>query len=54
MTAVGVRRFSTGGSLAFAAYGALAAGARELLDTGTSEFARAALSRKDRYSAFGD
>jgi 2-methylisocitrate lyase-like PEP mutase family enzyme len=53
MTAVGVRRFSTGGSLAFAAYGALAAGARELLDTGTSEFARAALSRQDRNSAFG-
>lgn len=54
MTAVGVRRFSTGGSLAFAAYGALAAGARELLDRGTSEFARAALSRRDRDSAFGD
>lgn len=54
MSGVGVRRFSTGGSLAFAAYGALAAGARELLDTGSSDYARAALSREDRSAAFGE
>lgn len=54
MSRVGVRRFSTGGSLAFAAYGALAAGARELLDTGSSDYARAALTREDRSAAFGE
>jgi 2-methylisocitrate lyase-like PEP mutase family enzyme len=41
---VGVRRVSTGGSLAFAAYGALAAAARELLDQGTSSYASGSLS----------
>lgn len=49
---VGVRRISTGGALAFAAYGALAAGARELLTSGTSTYAGAALSREDRRAAF--
>lgn len=50
---VGVRRVSTGGALAFAAYGALAAGARELLDSGTSHYTRAALSPAEREAAFG-
>ena len=36
---IGVRRISTGSLLAGAAYGALAAGARELLDQGTSRYA---------------
>ena len=34
----GGRRMSTGGSLASTAYGALMAGARELLDAGTSSY----------------
>jgi 2-methylisocitrate lyase-like PEP mutase family enzyme len=50
LAAVGVRRLSTGGSLAFAAYGALAAAARELLESGTSTYA--ALSAEDRRAAF--
>jgi 2-methylisocitrate lyase-like PEP mutase family enzyme len=49
---VGVRRLSTGGSLAFAAYGALAAAARELLTTGTSKHIDGALSMDDRRAAF--
>jgi 2-methylisocitrate lyase-like PEP mutase family enzyme len=51
--AVGVRRVSTGGSLAFAAYGALAAAGRELLDDGTSTYTAATLSRALRKEAFG-
>ena len=39
LASVGVRRVSTGSFLAAAAYGALVAAARELLATGTSEFA---------------
>jgi 2-methylisocitrate lyase-like PEP mutase family enzyme len=52
LAAIGVRRLSTGGSLAFAAYGALAASARELLTAGTSTFADRALSADDRRAAF--
>jgi 2-methylisocitrate lyase-like PEP mutase family enzyme len=52
LSEVGVRRLSTGGSLAFAAYGALAAAGRELLDSGTSRYADAALSVEDRRAAF--
>lgn len=51
---VGVRRVSTGGALAFAAYGALAKAARELLERGTSEYVTDNLSRLDRDAAFGD
>jgi hypothetical protein len=47
-----VRRISTGGSLARAAYGALMVGARELLDSGTSEYSRAGASRADLAAAF--
>jgi 2-methylisocitrate lyase-like PEP mutase family enzyme len=39
LTAIGVRRVSTGGGLAAAAYGALVAGARELLDEGVTSYA---------------
>ena len=45
---LGVRRASTGGALASAAYGALLAGARELLSDGTSTYASASLKRTDR------
>ena len=38
---IGVRRVSTGGALTFAAYGAMAAAARELLSDGTSDLHRA-------------
>jgi len=38
LAALGVRRVSTGGALAWAAYGALRDAARELLDTGTTTF----------------
>jgi len=48
----GVRRVSTGGSLAFAAYGALATAARELLDQGTSTYVGGGLSRDLRKAAF--
>ncbi len=54
LRALGVRRISTGGSLAFAAYGALAAAGRELLDRGTSTYLATALDRADRKSAFGN
>jgi len=44
LAAVGVRRASTGSLLAGAAYGALVAGARELLATGTSRYAESGIS----------
>ncbi len=44
LASVGVRRVSTGSGLARAAYGAFVAGARELLDSGTSTYAAGALS----------
>ena len=50
---VGVRRVSTGSGLARAAYGALVAGAEELLGAGTSEYAAGALS-SDRSDAMLD
>jgi 2-methylisocitrate lyase-like PEP mutase family enzyme len=48
----GVRRVSTGGLLAWAAYGALATAARELLEHGTSTYTSAGLSLSDRARAF--
>jgi 2-methylisocitrate lyase-like PEP mutase family enzyme len=48
----GVRRISTGGALAFASYGALAAAARELLTSGTTTYMKGALSPDDRRAAF--
>ena len=53
LTELGVRRLSTGGALTFAAYGALAATARELLESGTSGYVKRALSSVDRAAAFG-
>ncbi len=50
---LGVRRVSTGSLLAGAAYGALAAGARELQGDGTSTYATARLSEDDKQAAFG-
>lgn len=49
---VGVRRMSTGGALAFAAYGALEQGGLELLRSGTSEYAATSLSQTVRTQAF--
>jgi 2-methylisocitrate lyase-like PEP mutase family enzyme len=50
---VGVRRVSTGSLLASAAYGALLAGARELLADGTSTYTAAGMKPADRDAAFG-
>jgi 2-methylisocitrate lyase-like PEP mutase family enzyme len=46
--ALGVRRVSTGGALASAAYGAMLAGARELLATGSSAYTSGGLTAEDR------
>ena len=48
MKRIGIRRISTGGALAFAAYGAAVAAARELLERGTHEYLGALLSVDDR------
>jgi 2-methylisocitrate lyase-like PEP mutase family enzyme len=53
LSELGVRRMSTGGSLANTAYGALAAAGRELLERGTSSYATGGLSSVDRHRAFG-
>ena len=50
---VGVRRVSTGGALARAAYGALLAGAQELVDAGTSSYAARGAPREALQQAFG-
>ncbi len=52
LAAVGVRRVSTGGALAGAAYGALWAGARELLAEGTSRYAENGIPRDALRTAF--
>lgn len=54
LSEIGVRRISTGGALTFAAYGALAGAARELLDEGTMRFAARVLSSGERAAAFDD
>lgn len=53
LAAAGVRRVSTGGALAYAAYGAMVTAAEELRDLGTSTYASAALSSGARDRAFG-
>lgn len=53
LAAAGVRRVSTGGALAFAAYGALAGAARELLGEGTYDYASGVLTTEERARAFG-
>ena len=50
---VGVRRVSTGGGLAWAAYGALVDAALELRDNGTSTYLERALPRPLRDAALG-
>lgn len=50
---VGVRRVSTGGLLASAAYAALVSGARELLEDGTSEYGKTRVPRELLEQAFG-
>lgn len=52
MRDLGVRRLSTGGALAFSAYGAAARGARELLERGTSDYIRGSLTSEERGRAF--
>jgi 2-methylisocitrate lyase-like PEP mutase family enzyme len=51
LASVGVRRVSTGGALARAAYGALVAGARELLGDGTARYAESGVSNETLRSA---
>jgi len=52
LASAGVRRVSTGGALAFAAYGALHTAAGELLSAGTSTYLDAALPSTIRDQAF--
>jgi 2-methylisocitrate lyase-like PEP mutase family enzyme len=52
LAGVGVRRVSTGGALAWAAYGALVAAAAELQATGTSTYLDGALRPDLRAAAF--
>jgi 2-methylisocitrate lyase-like PEP mutase family enzyme len=53
LASLGVRRVSTGGALAKAAYGALLAGATELRETGTSRYTAAAAPSEALGAAFG-
>jgi 2-methylisocitrate lyase-like PEP mutase family enzyme len=52
LASVGVRRVSTGSSLASAAYGAVVFGARELLADGTSTYAQPGVPRDVLSAAF--
>lgn len=54
MREIGIRRISTGGALAFVAYGAAVRAARELKESGTQGYASGALSWDQRQAAFGD
>jgi 2-methylisocitrate lyase-like PEP mutase family enzyme len=53
LASVGVRRVSTGGLLARAAYGAMLAGARELQSDGTSTYGRAGITQDELRTALG-
>jgi 2-methylisocitrate lyase-like PEP mutase family enzyme len=53
LAGLGVRRVSTGGALAWAAYGALRDAARELQETGTTTFRARALTPAEMAAAFG-
>jgi 2-methylisocitrate lyase-like PEP mutase family enzyme len=53
LAALGVRRVSTGGALAWAAYGALRGAARELLESGTTAFRARNLTAAEIKAAFG-
>jgi 2-methylisocitrate lyase-like PEP mutase family enzyme len=52
LASVGVRRVSTGSLLSNAAYGALKAGADELLSEGTSNYGRSGITNADLRGAF--
>ncbi|HEX6209003.1 MAG TPA: isocitrate lyase/phosphoenolpyruvate mutase family protein [Actinomycetota bacterium] len=52
LASVGVRRVSTGGALAMAAYGSLVSAARELLDAGTSSYLAGAVGDDALEAAF--
>ena len=52
LASVGVRRVSTGGSLARFAYGALIQGANELLSEGTSRYAHSGVTQETLKAAF--
>lgn len=52
LASAGVRRVSTGGALAWAAYGAMANAAAELSDAGTSTYTRQSLTPAQRKRAF--
>ena len=52
LASVGVRRVSTGSALAGAAYGAMVAGAQELLSSGTSGYAERGAPREAMKGAF--
>ena len=52
LASVGVRRVSTGSLLANAAYGALKAGASELLADGTSTYGKSGITQADLRAAF--
>ena len=54
LATVGVRRVSTGSALAASAYGALVAGAQELLTEGTSHYADGGVAREALRAAFVD
>ncbi|GLW27358.1 isocitrate lyase/PEP mutase family protein [Actinoplanes regularis] len=54
LAALGVRRVSIGGALAWAAYGAMRDAARELLTTGTTTFREGALRGEEIEAAFKD
>ena len=53
LTRLGVRRVSTGGALAWAAYGALRDAARELRDSGTTGFRARGLTADEIDATFG-
>ena len=53
LAALGVRRVSTGGSLAWVASGALARAGRELLQAGPADYRATTLTRRERQDAFG-
>ena len=52
LAAAGVRRVSTGGALAWAAYGALVKAGRELLENGTTSYFAGSLSWADRSTSW--
>jgi 2-methylisocitrate lyase-like PEP mutase family enzyme len=54
LASAGVRRVSTGGLLAGAAYGALVAGAGEILTDGTSRYGQRVVSREALRAAFAE